>query len=346
MSSLQLVRREKILHFCLHNPGLAKKEIAKQLEVPLRTIYSVLKTFQERQTLNRKPGSARPRGCTKPELVQKVKLSIQRNPTISIRTLAEKYGTSIGMIQRIKKQLQYRSYKKKKIARREEKQDNKAIRRSKKLYRMLCAQKQCLVMDDETYCASRPQVLPGHQYYSALDRKWVPSKYKYITLEKFGKKYLVWQAICECGKKSTPFFTQGTINSEIYIKECLQKRLLPFIKAHRGPTIFWPDLAPAHYSGLTKEWYNQNQVQVVPKEWNPPNVPELRPIERFWALAKAKFKKTSCEAKNLQQFKGKWNRATSKLPKDTVQRLMMKVKSKVRNFSRRRLNQIPNIGNN
>jgi hypothetical protein len=72
------------------------------------------------------------------------------------------------------------------------------------------------------------------------------------------------------------------INSDIYINECLNERLLPFIhKYHQDMNyIFWPDLASAHYSKATLEWMKQN-VNYVAKRLNSPNVLQARPIENF-----------------------------------------------------------------
>ena len=46
------------------------------------------------------------------------------------------------------------------------------------------------------------------------------------------------------------------VNSAIYTKECLEKRLLPFIEEFHidGNYIFWPGLASAHYSNETQAW--------------------------------------------------------------------------------------------
>lgn len=93
--------------------------------------------------------------------------------------------------------------------------------------------------------------------------------------------------------------TNGTINSDIYIKECLQKRLLPFMRKHRVPTFFWPDLESCIYSKMALEWYKANNVTLVPKDANPPNCPELRPIEKYWALVKQTLKKTNQEANDI-----------------------------------------------
>ena len=74
-----------------------------------------------------------------------------------------------------------------------------------------------------------------------------------------------------------------SINQHIYLTECLQKRLLPFIQKHHQDNnyVFWPDLATSHYAKSCVDWMSKNIV-FVPKSMNPPNVPQARPIENFW----------------------------------------------------------------
>ena len=51
-----------------------------------------------------------------------------------------------------------------------------------------------------------------------------------IKTEKFGKKVMIWQAICSYGFKTQPFFANRNMNSEVYVKECFKKRLMPMIR--------------------------------------------------------------------------------------------------------------------
>jgi len=52
--------------------------------------------------------------------------------------------------------------------------------------------------------------------------------------DRYFKKLMVWQAIDQNGKVSDPYITEGTLNGSTYLKECLKKRLLPFIdKYHK-----------------------------------------------------------------------------------------------------------------
>lgn len=338
MASKQERLRESILHFFVENPNFDRRVAAKTLGVSVSTIYLVIKNYRSTGTTKRKIASGGDRKLNK-KLELKAVSAIKRNPCLSIRELAGKATTSKTTISRIKAKYGLKSYKKKKVPRREEKQQTRAIQRSRKLYEhILGNSNDCLIMDDETYCQSNFGSLPGNQYYRAIQRGHVSNSFKTIHCEKFPRKYLVWQAICSCGLRSASFVTKGTINSQIYIKECLQKRLKPFISSHNCGTMFWPDLASCHYSKATMGWYISNNVNVVPKDMNPPNCPELRPIERYWAIVKLKLRKTSKEAKNIKDFKIKWTNATKKVASTVVQKLMSKVKRKIREFSRQSSN--------
>ena len=145
-------------------------------------------------------------------------------------------------------------------------------------------------VDDETYVKADFQQLPGRQFYVQKIGTTLNMKYKIIKMDKFPKKFMVWQAICSCGKRSTPFVTSKTMNQDVYIKECLQKRIIPLINQHDSDVLFWPDLASFHYAKKTIAWYEANGVPFVSKTSNPPKCLKLRPIETFWALYKINLK--------------------------------------------------------
>ena len=108
------------------------------------------------------------------------------------------------------------------------------------------------------------------------------------------------QTICKCGV-SKPLIRRSkseAVNSDIYIKECLEKRLPPFIRELHPDLnyIFWPDLAGCHYSKQTVAWMDEN-VKFMPKDINPPNVPQARPIENFWGCLAQKVYEGGWEIK-------------------------------------------------
>ena len=88
----------------------------------------------------------------------------------------------------------------------------------------------------------------------------------------------------------------------------MQKRLLPFLENHKGSTLFWPDLATTHYSKFTIEWYSQHKVNFIPNDFNPPNCPELRHIERYWALITQKLRQDRGEVKTVEELKSNWRK--------------------------------------
>ena len=164
-------------------------------------INSNKKNFQQKnychtsdhKGVKRISGGGRKKGFVRRDFVKKVKDASDRNPEIFVRTLANIFKTSASTIQRVKRNCGLKFYNKKKFPSREEKQENVAIRRSKLLYKK-CAKKSCLIID-ETYCAAYFRSLPGLKYYSAINRKKLISKYKWIGMHKFAKKFLTWQAI-------------------------------------------------------------------------------------------------------------------------------------------------------
>ena len=124
------------------------------------------------------------------------------------------------------------------------------------------------------------------------------------------KKALIWQAICSCGKKLAPYINKSTLSSQIYVKECLQERHLPLIKLHDNGPVLWHDLASCHYGKLTMESCEQNDVTFVPKTANPPNCPELRTIEKYWAIIKQKMKKKKL-CRNIKDLKTSCKKASN-----------------------------------
>jgi hypothetical protein len=68
--------------------------------------------------------------------------------------------------------------------------------------------------------------------------------------------------------------------------------------------------------------YETNQVDVIPKAMNPPNCPQLRPIEQFWAIVKRKLKKSGRSATDAKQMLQKWNFHAGKVSTELVQKLM------------------------
>ena len=184
------------------------------------------------------------------------------------------------MVQRAKQRAGMKTHKKQKVAKVSPKQRKTIKTRAGKLYDFLGTEKWNLVMDDETYVKADFGMLSGAQYFTKTDEETLPESETTIGMEKFGKKYLIWQAIAQDGSRSQTIVTTETINKDIYMKECIKKRLLPFLGKLNPPTLFWPDLATSHYANDTINLLNEKNVCFVSKHMNPPNFPQCRLIER------------------------------------------------------------------
>lgn len=334
MARIDIEKRKLIVQkYCRENVSL--REIAKSIGCSKDGARKIIKKYGEHCVLTDLPKSHRRSGPADPKKEEKVLHLLKSNKSMSVRLIAKKSGLCAATIQKIKKRHNMKTYKKQKTPKRSQDQQKRAKIRSGKLYsKILENPDRCILMDDETYVKMDTSTLPGPQYYTAVVGEKVDDQTKTIAIEKFGKKVLVWQAICSCGKKSTTFYTTGTISGEVYRKECISKRLLPLYRKHETPPLFWPDLASAHYARETLELLQNKNVEFVKKEDNPPNCPQLRPIETYWALAKARARKDGRESQNLEDFKKIWRSATIKINAKIVQNLMKGVKSKVRSFYR------------
>ena len=106
------------------------------------------------------------------------------------------------------------------------------------------------------------------------------------------------------------------------------KRMLPLYRSHNTPPLFWPDLASCHYSARTLQQYSSNKIKFIPKNQNSPNCPQLRPVEKFWAIVKQSLLKNGKVTKSVNQMKSNWKKAVEKVREDGVKRLMGGIKKK------------------
>lgn len=324
--------RLKIIKNYQRNPNWSYKKLAKELKVCRQTVSNVLKQFQMNLTIERKPGSGRKQGPHDIGKAKKIERIFKRCPNTSGRKAARLVQCSDFLVRKVKANAGLKTYKVQKVPDRNAAKNVDAKSRARKLKSNFIQKYSCCIMDDETYVLADFRQLPGQNFYVADARGNVEEQFRTQKQTKFPKKFLVWQAICSCGKRSKSFVTVGSINTEIYIKECLNKRLLPFIREHNVSTYFWPDLASCHYSKKALEWYQNSNIILVPREANPPNCPELRPVERYWALVKRELKSTKKVSRNIEDFKRRWSNCSKKVSETTIKSLMEGFPKKVHEF--------------
>ena len=134
--------------------------------------------------------------------------------------------------------------------------------------------------------------MPVNSAYYTNIKETCPEKVRFVGKEKFPKK-LMGVAVYDRGMSEPLFRTSEAvaINTSIYINQCLEKRLLPFIHKYNG------DLASSHYSKL------DGRVNYVDKKSNPPNVPQAQPNDQLKTFGDIWFKRFTREVGKLQQSK-------------------------------------------
>lgn len=93
--------------------------------------------------------------------------------------------------------------------------------------------------------------------------------------------------------------------------------------------MFWPDLATCHYADTLEE-LKQLNIKFVPKKEDPPNVPQLPPIEDFWSNLKRKVYANGWTALNTQELVRKIKYGLKHMPHDICQNHLRGLKTKVR----------------
>jgi hypothetical protein len=91
------------------------------------------------------------------------------------------------------------------------------------------------------------------------------------------------------------------------------------------------------------EWHTSKDTTFAPKDTNPPNCPEIHPIEEFRALTKAHLRQHVSPAETIQQFEKDWKKVSRLVAKKSVLNLMKNVRKKVRQLAYNR--QIAEIEN-
>ena len=125
-------------------------------------------------------------------------------------------------------------FKREKTPKYTEKQAEKAKNLCKKLANLLYKSLCCVVLDDEKYFTHVGSNMQGNDIFYTNDKSKCPDNVRFAGKEKYPGKVMVWVAICKCGV-SKPLIRRSkteAVDSDIYIKECLKKRILPFIREH------------------------------------------------------------------------------------------------------------------
>ena len=289
-----------------------------------RTVKRVIKRWVDDGRVSYNWIHGRKRKVLVPATLRKIKEKFIKNPSTSGRKVAAELKISEGSVRLAKKELHIKTRKKKIVPNYKNDQAKRAKTNAWNLYRRLIAPdvRPIVVMDDETYVLTDPHQTPGNDYYNEAEDHPVDISHKIKPKTKFPSKFLVWQAIASTGQISESFIFKGTINNQIYRNKCLPK-LYKFIQKLGGPNrvIFWPDMASAHYAREVVDDLENHKIDFVRKGDNLPNVPMLRPIERYWAFCKMRYRRFKHEVKTIPAFRSRWTTISKEVSCKSGQKL-------------------------
>ena len=262
-----------------------------RMKMKRSTLYDILGRYERRKTTKRKRGSGRT--AQKLPVLKKRQLKRAANDKkgVSHRKLAAKFNVSRSYIGKVLRSQNVKYFKRQKCPDSTPEQQTRQIKCLRSMNRKLCPPKSdvVIILDDESYFPLKHDEMPGNDGFYSDNKNNTPFSVKYKTKQKFALKVMIWLAISERGHSDVYVKPSGlAINCRVYIDECIRARLVPFInKLHKDDEIlFSPDLASSHYSIATRACNKELGINFVPKEMNPPNVPQLRPIENFGEFLK------------------------------------------------------------
>lgn len=314
---------------------LPKPEIVRLFEdqnIARRTIYRTIAECEQGIPCLNLPKSGRPRIFTQ-ERAERLVRRAKNRVGVSLRKLAREYRTSKDTVSRelVRNAVEYR--KRRKCPKYTENQLARIPRCCRALRRIHFANDRIIVMDDEKYFTLGNSEMKGNDGFYTDNIENCPDNVKYKEKAKFADKILVWCAISTAGI-SRPYVGRvkgEAINSQRYIQNCLTK-LADFIHEYHAEDniMFWPDLASCHYARESQNWLNAHNIPFVPRNDNPPNLPQARPIEDFWALLSRKVYDGGWQAANEEQLRRRIYRKIREVDGEVVQNLMRDVRRKLR----------------
>ena len=239
--------------------------ISKTNSIPERTIRYILKKYLTHGTTKFLPRRGRPVKINNKQLNDLVK-TVNNKTDFSQRQIARRFKVHQATISRtLRKRTSIVIRKRRKATKMDsEDQEKRSRKNCGKLYRMIL--NGCdIVLDDEKYFSLSDDNVQCNQRHCTTYPSTISSDVKYKKNKKCAPKLLLWMAMSSKGTSNIYVHkSKQAITSKIYLNECINARLLPFIEQHHRNDnfIFWPDNASAHYGNIVLDRLKEKKCSI------------------------------------------------------------------------------------
>lgn len=273
--------------------GKTIREIIDFFNYPQSTVYDVAKRYRATRDVDGSSGTparkvhARARPVRTQNTVKRAQKFIEKNPRTPLTVLGSKVKVSRRTMGRIAAEdLRYKSYVLKVRQMLSEDARRKRVAKGNLLLSSLKhdASGRIRFFSDE-------KIFTVEEYLNRHNDRWLardPDEVPVVPRVKFPANVHVLGVVSSEGDVMPPhFFKKGeTVTKEVYL-DVLKKKVRPWIvKVAAGrPYVFQQDGAPAHNSHLVQNWLDDNMDMYWPKEFWPPNSPDLNPLDYYvWGV--------------------------------------------------------------
>jgi len=292
--------------------GTSVKDISKELDVPLRTVYGILSNRLS------KKGSGRRRGrpsCS-PRVVRRVFAETRKHPHLGAFRISDSLGfrpcpSTVWAILRRASWHRFRAKRQQRLLQRHLVARRKFgawfFRNQTDIPSVIWADEKKFWMDGPDTYGSR----------------WSQSKPTHLGLvDSFGRRgVLIHMAFSGDGLVIATRI-HGIIDGKRYA-HIIEHCVLPVIRGVYGPNfVFQQDNAPVHTSKQAKKMFERNKVQLM--KW-PPLSPDLNPVENLFGILSQMVYKGGRQYYSEQKLWQAIKQAGSKVPPETLANLMQSV---------------------
>ena len=317
------------------------KKISPDKSWKLGTIQAICKRFRVTgSTVDRKPGSGRPKTARSVENVEQVAGLIQSQEdqpgtSKSTRAIAREVGICQGSVLNIvKKDLGLRCFKRTPAQVLSTDTKHKRLERCRQLLKRLpVPQSKSLFYTDEKVFHIDPPVSAQNKRVWAAGRKSnIPPNRLLVQRAKFSQRVMVSAGVCFGGKGKLCFVPEGAkINSKYYCEELLPLLMDDCNTLLQQDFVFQQDGAPAHTARQTQDWLYENCPDFITKDQWPPNSPDLNPLDFcVWGMMLDAYRKHRSKPSSKAELKEVLQQIWDSLPQDSIDRAILAVRKRLR----------------